>query len=64
MCEKITVVLEDRESRPIGPFVLEQPNAQNDHTTRIYLFDKPPSNGWFHFDLHILAGSPEKYGLK
>ncbi|MCK5861674.1 MAG: hypothetical protein KAH38_04260, partial [Candidatus Hydrogenedentes bacterium] len=39
--EEVTVVIRDIESRPIHPFVLEQPSAENDYTVRIYLDDAP-----------------------
>jgi hypothetical protein len=58
-----TVVPRDIESRPMHPFVLEQPSAENEHTARIYLYDEPGGHGRMEFDLYYIDESPEKLGL-
>ena len=61
--EVVTVIPHDIESRPIHPFVLEQPTAENGYTARIYMDDAPGGHGWMRFDLYYLPGAPESYGL-
>ncbi len=57
--KEVTVLLNDLESRPIHPFVLQQPSKENDYTAKIYLFDSPGGSGWIKLDLLFLASSPE-----
>jgi hypothetical protein len=58
-----TVIPLDIESRPMHPFVLEQPSQENDYAVRIYLDDAPGGNGWMKFDLYYLPLPPEQLGL-
>jgi len=60
----VTVIPKDIESRPMHPFVLQQPNEQNDYTTKIYLYDKPGGFGIVNFDLYYISRPPEELGLK
>jgi hypothetical protein len=62
--KEITVIVNDLDSRPLHPFVLEQPNAQNDFTAKIYLYDVPGGAGWVKFELYYLLKSPQDLGLK
>jgi len=50
----VQVVIDDLESRPMHPFILEQPTADNDYTVKVYLDDQPGGNGWMNFDLYYL----------
>jgi len=59
----VTVIPIDIESRPLHPFVLEQPDAENGYTARIYLDDMPGGNGWIEFDLYYIDQHPEALGL-
>lgn len=60
----VTVIPHDIESRPMHPFVLEQPSPENDFTVKIYLDDMPGGNGWMIFDLYYIPESPESLGLQ
>ena len=62
--EAVTVVPMDIQSRPMHPFVLEQPCAANDYTARIYLDDAPGGHGWVIFDLYYIPDAPETLGLQ
>jgi hypothetical protein len=62
--EAVTVVPKDLYSRPMHPFVLEQPSAANDYTVSVYLDDLPGGQDWFRAELYYLPGSPEQYGLQ
>jgi len=59
----VTVIPHDIESRPMHPFILEQPSRDNDFTATVYLYDVPGGAGWFRLDLYYLPGPPDKYGL-
>lgn len=62
--EHVTVVPKDLYSRPMHPFVLEQPNAENDYTVKVYLDDLPGGQDWFKCELYYLPGAPAEYGLQ
>ena len=62
--EVVTVVPKDIESRPMHPFVLQQPNKENDFTAKIYLYDKPGGFGVVRLDLYYIPRQPEELGLK
>lgn len=55
----VTVLVEDNGSRPIRPFVLRQPAEENGFEVAVYLFDEPPSSGWFDFTLYCVPESAE-----
>ena len=59
-----TVIIEDIESQPMHPFVLQQATAANDYTARIYLNDLPGGAHWFRFNLYFLDRSPGELGLE
>ena len=61
--QEVTVIPHDIESRPLHPFILEQPSPTNDFTARIYLDDLPGGQGWMEFDLYYIEESPEALGL-
>ena len=61
--EGVTVIPKDIESRPIHPFMLQQPSPANEFTAEIYLDDQPPGHGWFIFDLYYIPEPPEALGL-
>ncbi len=60
----ITIIPKDIESRPMHPFVLQQPNKENGYTTKIYLYDKPGGFGIVNFDLYYIPKKPGELGLK
>jgi len=47
----VTVIPKNLDSRPMHPFVLEQPSAENGYTAKILLNDLPGGAGWCKFDL-------------
>jgi hypothetical protein len=61
--EAVTVVPLDRYSRPLHPFVLEQPTEANDYTARIYLDDLPGGKDWMKFSLYFIPKPPAELGL-
>jgi hypothetical protein len=62
--DAVTVVPKDLYSRPMHPFVLEQPGDANDHTVTVYLDDLPGGQDWVRCELYYLPGSPAQYGLQ
>ncbi len=62
--EPVTVVPKDLYSRPMHPFVLEQPSEANDYTAAVYLDDLPGGQDWFRCELYYLPGPPAHYGLQ
>ncbi|VAX27508.1 hypothetical protein MNBD_IGNAVI01-1397 [hydrothermal vent metagenome] len=60
----VTVIPKDIESRPMHPFILEQPSKENNYTVKVYLYDVPGGAGWCKFDLYYISKSPEELGLK
>jgi len=62
--EEYTVVVKDIQSRSFGPFVLEQPSAENDYTVTLYLSDSPMHGySWWKFELYYIPRPPEELGL-
>ncbi len=59
-----TVIVEDIESEPMHPFILEQPSAENDYTAKIYLYDVPGGAHWVKFNLYFINEGPEALGLR
>ncbi len=59
----VTVIPLDIDSRPMHPFILEQPTADNDYTAKVYLYDKPGGHGLMEFDLYYIPKSPKELGL-
>jgi hypothetical protein len=60
----ITVLPIDIDSRPLHPFIMEQPSAENDYTAKVYLDDLPGGHGWAEFDLYYIKKSPATLGMK
>ena len=61
----ITVIPMNIKSRSFKPFVLEQPDKNNNYTATIYLSDYPchgPS--WWKFDLYYIPKLPDDVGLE
>ncbi len=61
--EEVTVIPLDIQSRPMHPFILEQPDAENDYTVTVYLYDKPGADGIMEFELYYIPMSPKEVGL-
>lgn len=59
----VTVWMRVLESRPIHPFVLQQPRADNDYTVKVFLFDREPGYGEWALELYYVEGPPESHGL-
>jgi hypothetical protein len=60
---EVTLLPKDRYSRPLHPFVLQQPTAANDYTARLYLDDLPGGKDWMKFDLYYIPKKPQELGL-
>ncbi|NIA29874.1 MAG: hypothetical protein GWP06_08200 [Actinobacteria bacterium] len=60
----VTVIPKDIESRPMHPFILEQPSRKNNYTVQVYLYDVPGGAGWCKFDLYYIPQTPDKLGLE
>ncbi|HPN36461.1 MAG TPA: hypothetical protein PK843_18300 [bacterium] len=54
----VTVIPKNLDSRPMHPFVLEQPSAANGYTAKILLNDLPGGAGWCKFDLYYIDKNP------
>jgi len=54
----VTVIPKNLDSRPMHPFVLEQPAAANGYTAKILLNDLPGGAGWCKFDLYYIDKNP------
>jgi hypothetical protein len=57
---QVTVIPLDIDSRPLHPFVLQQPKKENGYTVQIYLNDAPGGAGWCKFDLYYILQTPEE----
>ncbi len=56
----VTVIPKNLDSRPMHPFVLEQPCEENDYTAKILLNDLPGGAGWCKFDLYYIDKNPHE----
>jgi len=56
----VTVIPKNLDSRPMHPFVLEQPSAENGYTAKILLNDLPGGAGWCKFDLYYIDKNPQE----
>ena len=62
--KEFTVIVKDIQSRSFGPFVLEQPNPDNNFTATLYLSDSPMHGySWWKFELYYIPRSPKEIGL-
>ena len=61
--KRVSVVPRAVESRPMHPFILEQPSEENDYTVTIYLNDVPGGGDWWRFELLYIDKPPEELGL-
>ncbi len=61
--KSVTVIPVDIDSRPLHPFILEQPSKENGFTVKVYLEDTPGGAGWCKFDLYYIAKSPDALDL-
>jgi hypothetical protein len=61
--EEVTVIPLDIHSRPMHPFILEQPTAENNYTVTVYMYDKPGADGIMEFELYYIPKSPKEVGL-
>jgi hypothetical protein len=60
----VTVVIKDIQARSYRPFILAQPNRENDYQVTVYLSDFPMSGySWWKFELYYIPKSPEELGL-
>jgi len=61
---EVTIIPKDIYSRPIHPFIFEQPDANNDYTAKVYLYDAPGGKDWMKFDLYYIPARPEELGME
>ena len=61
--EPVTIIPRDIESRPMHPFILEQPSAKNDFRVQVYLCDVPGGKGVTRFELYYIRKSPKELGI-
>ncbi len=59
-----SVVIEDIESEPMHPFVLQQPRKENGYTAKVYLNDVPGGAHWVRFYLYFIEETPDALGLR
>jgi hypothetical protein len=59
-----TVVPRNVESRPLHPFVLEQPSEENGFTAEIYMNDLPGGADWWEFELYFIPRPPTELGVR
>ncbi|MCC6488309.1 MAG: hypothetical protein IT364_12495 [Candidatus Hydrogenedentes bacterium] len=59
-----TVLVRSIATRPLHPFVLEQPSAANGFTVEILLSDAPGGGDWWEFELLFLDKSPAELGIR
>ncbi|MBN1349448.1 hypothetical protein JXJ21_08575 [candidate division KSB1 bacterium] len=62
--QKLTVIPKDIQSRPMHPFIIEQPSSENGYAVQVYLYDAPEGRDWFKFDLYYILKSPEELHLE
>ena len=62
--QSVTVIPKSIETRPMHPFILEQPSEENGYTVKVYLNDIPGGAGWWKFDLYYIPKSPAELGLR
>jgi len=62
--QQVTVIPVDLYSRPIHPFIFEQPSAENDFTARVYLYDAPGGKDWMKFDLYYIPTAPHELEME
>ena len=60
----VTIIPRSIQSRPLHPFVLEQPSPKNGFTAEIYLNDLPGGGDWWEFELYYIPRSPVELGLR
>ncbi len=58
-----SLILKVIESRPVFPFILQQPSKENDFTAQVYMYDVPEGRDWVKFDLYYIDKSPQELGL-
>ena len=62
--KNVTVVIKDIQARSFRPFILEQPNKENDYTVTIYLSDYPKHGySWWKFDLYYIPKPPDELDI-
>lgn len=62
--KEVTVIPLDINSRPMHPFILEQPTAENDYTVTVYMYDKPGADGIMEYELYYIEKTPKEVGLE
>jgi len=56
----VTVIARNIKTRPLHPFILQQPATENNYTVKVYLYDVPGGSDWWEFELYFLEESTEK----
>ncbi len=61
---EVSVIAHSVDSRPMHPFILEQPCEDNDYTVTIYLNDVEGGRSWWEFDLYYITKPHMELDLK
>ena len=62
--KEVAIILKVIQSRPVEPFILQQPSKENNYTTQVYMYDVPEGRDWVKFDLYYINKSPNELGLE
>lgn len=59
----VSVIARSNQTRPMHPFILEQPSEENNYTVTVYLNDLEGGGDWWNFDLYYLDIPHRELGL-
>ncbi len=59
----VAVIARPVSTRPLHPFILEQPSEENGYTVTVYLDDIEGGGDWWEFDLYYIPKSSGELGL-
>ncbi len=59
----VSVIPQSIETRPMHPFILDQPSKENGYTVTVYLNDIPGGSDWWEFDLYYIPIHHRELGL-
>jgi len=62
--KEVSIILKVIQSRPVNPFILQQPSKENDYTVQVYMYDIPEGRDWVEFDLYYLDKTPKELKLE
>ncbi|MFB3787763.1 MAG: hypothetical protein ACE15F_15495 [bacterium] len=62
--QPVSVIPRSTATRPLHPFILEQPSEENGYTVTLYLDDVEGGGDWWEFDLFYLRQPCRELGLQ